>query len=231
MSANMDDKFTVDIREAVAEIMAAKEDAERVNTIEALLNDSQKTITDLTESIETKELELSASAEAVTELKTKVQELEAKAEEFEVMLVDAKKGTDALEERASVAEKELAGIESARALAGRMVELEEAKVALSGEKRAGQEDRVSNMNDEEFASYKEERTELRAELEAELKEAASAASDAKTDETGLSAEEVAAAAAAAAAATLNVENASATVQSTYLDFAKSLAASMRADKE
>ena len=168
----MDDNFTVDIREAVSQIMAAKEDAERVNTIEALLNDSQKTITDLTESIETKEQELSASAEEVTVLKTKVEELEAKAEECQVMLTDAKKGADALEERASVAEKELAGLEAARALVGRMVELEEAKVALSGEKRAGQEDRVSTMTEEEFAAYKEERTELRAELEAELKEAA-----------------------------------------------------------
>ena len=86
MSANMDDKFKVDIRDAVAEIMAAKEDAERINTIEALLSDSQETITELTDLVENKELELSASVEEVTTLKTKVEELEAKAEEFQTLL-------------------------------------------------------------------------------------------------------------------------------------------------
>ena len=224
MSANMDDKFKVDIRDAVAEIMAAKEDADRVNTIEALLNDSQETITELTELVENKQLELSASAEEVTALKTKVEELEAKAEEFQTMLTEAKKGSEALEERASVAEKELADIAAAAALVDRMLELEEAKVALSGDKRTVQEERVRGMSAEEFASYKEERVELRAELAKELKEASKA-----VDDKDLSADD---AAAAAAAADLNIENASSSgVAGKYLEFANTLAASMRAAKE
>lgn len=223
MSANMDDKFKVDIREAVNEIMAAKEDADRVNTIEALLNDSQKTITDLTEVITNKESELAASAEEVTNLKAKVEELETKAQEFQGMLAESQDGAKVLEERASAAEGELASIAADRALAGRMAELEEAKVVLSGDKRTAQEERVRNMSEEEFASYKEERTELRAQLEAELKEAASATD---SDAAGDSADDVA----AAAAVTLNVENASASVQNKYLNFAETLAASMREAK-
>jgi chromosome segregation ATPase len=227
MSENTNDKFKVDIREAVADVMAAKEDAERISAIENLLEDSQKTITDLSEVVTSKELELSASAEEVTTLKTKVEELEAKAEEFQVILAEAKKGTDALEERASVAEGQLAAITADSALAGRMSELEVAKVALSGDKRVAQEERVRAMSDEEFTSYKEERAELRAQLEEELKEAAAS----KEGEGEPTAEEKAAAEAAAAAATLNVENASANVQTRYLDFANALAADMRGDKE
>lgn len=232
MSATMnDDKFKGDIREAVAEVMAAKEDAARFNTIEALLNDSQSTINELTESISEKELELATSSEEVTALKTKVEELEAKAEEFLAQLADASKTSEELTERASLAEKELAGIAADKALAGRMADLEEAKVALSGDKREAQETRVRDMGEEEFAAYRDERVELRALLEAELKEAASAADEGKNDDKGVTAEEAAAVAAVAAAATLNVETASASVVSKYLDFGETLAASMRGDKE
>lgn len=232
MSATMnDDKFKGDIREAVAEIMAAKEDAERFNTIEALLTDSQGTINGLTDVISEKEQELATSTEEVTALKAKVEELEAKAEEFLAQLADASKASEELTERATVAEKELAGIAADKALAGRMAELEEAKVALSGEKREAQELRVRGLDEEEFAAYRDERVELRALLAAELKEAASAAAEGKDDNKGVTAEEVAAVAAAAAAATLNVETASASVLSKYADFGETLAASMRGDKE
>lgn len=226
MSLITDEKFKVDIREAVAEIMAAKEDAARVSTIEALLEDSQKTITELTETVTNKETESAALLEVVTNLKTKVKELEAKADEFRNALLEKKTETETLTERASIAEKELAAIVAKAELAARMVELEEAKVALSGDKRMAQTEKVLVMSEEEFASYKEERIELRAELEAELKEAAAVAAVNVVIPTTKREDD-----AAQAATLLNVERASVTMADKYLDFGKTLAANMRGDKE
>lgn len=225
MSANMDDKFKVDIREAVADIMSAKEDAERVHAVESLLQDSQNAITELTDAVKSKDLELAASSEEVISLRDKIEELELKAAEFQATLAESKQETVEVTERASVAEGKLADIAADASQAARMGELEEAKVALSGEKRPAQEEKVRGMGEEEFASYKEERIEFRAQLEAELKEAASAAEDLKgpISDEAVNAE--------GAIVTLNVETASETLTEKYRNFGKHLAASMLEDKE
>jgi len=226
MNANMDEKFKVGIRDAVAEIMAAKEDAERASAIETLLSDSQTTITSLTENLTDKETELATSLEDVLELKVKVEELEAKAEEFKTTISDAKDNSIKLEERASLAETKLEEIAASKALVERMAQLEEAKVAASGDKRELQEDKVRTLSTKEFSAYLTERVELRNELELELREEAS-----KVEEVKPTVEEVDTEAAIAAAGSLNIETASSTLTDKYANFGTQLAANMRKNDE
>jgi len=238
MTTTMDEtKFRQGIREAIAEAMAEKEEAKRLENIESLLAAAQNTINDLTEVVTNKDVELASSSKEVDSLKAKVEELKAKTAEFETKLSEADKSTEELKERASVAEQELASIEADRALAGRMAELEEAKVAAPGESREAQEDRVRVMDNEEFAAYKAERVELRVQLQTELKEAAAAeaAAAAAADEDGDNVEEIAkkeeAAAAQAAAGLLNMELASEDLLSKYRKLGDGLAARMRDGQE
>lgn len=238
MTTTMDEtKFRQGIREAIAEAMAEKEEAKRLENIESLLAAAQNTINDLTEVVTNKDVELASSSEEVTSLKAKVEELKTKTAEFETKLSDADKSADELKERASLAEKELASIEADRALLGRMTELEEAKVVAPDESREAQEERVRAMGTEEFAAYKAERVELRTQLQAELKEAAAveAAAAAAANEDGDSVEEITkkeeAAAAQAAAGLLNMELASEDLLSKYRKLGDGLAARMRADQE
>ena len=226
------------IAEAVREALAEKEAADRQSKVEELLNSAEDTVRDLTETIQGKEAELAAASEERNELLAQVEELKAKADELEAKLADANKSSEELQERASTAEAELHKIAADRALEVRMANLEEAKVAKSGEKREAQAERVRGMSDEEFAAYKEELIELRQAVEAELKEKAANSEGADESEDEGDGVEVAAAdiegarrsaEGEAAANTLNVETASEDLRAKFARFGKAMAANLSKD--
>lgn len=237
MNASMnDDKFRDGIREAVREALAEKEEANRIANVEALLHDAKTTINELTQAIADKEVELSSSQEERESLQAKIEELETQLADFTAKLDETEKSREDMEQRATAAEKELASIAADQRLAGRMAELEEAKVIAAGEAREAQEARIKELTDEEFAAYKAERVELRNQLEAEIKAASeSAAASSEDDDAG---NEVPPAdiegarkeeAAAAAAATLNVEVASEGIKNKYLEMANKMAERLRGE--
>lgn len=247
MDATMNaEKFKGGIREAVREALAEKEEANRLAKVEALLNEAETTINELTEAVSDKDTELAAATESSEALKAKVTELEGQLADFTNKLDEADKVREEVEERASAAEKELASIAAEARLSGRMAELDEAKIgAAEGESREAQEARVRELNDEEFAAYKSERVELRNQLAAEFKaaaeataaEAAATSDKSDNDDAG---NEVAPAdiekarkeeAAAAAAATLDVEVASESIKNKYLELANKMAERMSAGRE
>lgn len=241
MNATMDhDKFVGGIREAVREALAEKEEANRLEKVEELLQTAEDTINELTSTINKKDSELAASTEAQEDLKAKLEELQTKHAELEEKLAAAGNTTQELEERASKAEKELADIAADRQLELRMAELEEAKVSSTDdERRKAQADRIRGMSDEEFAAYKQELVELRSRLEAELvKTNTEEASKEEVEDEG--GEGVAPAdlekarkeqAAAAAAATLNIEVASEDIKSKYAKLGMAMAERLKNSRE
>lgn len=235
MTATMDDnKFKDGIRAAIAEAMAEKEEAKRLENIESLLSVAQSTINDLTEVITNKDVELASSSEETNSLRAKVEELEAKTTEFETKLADADKSVEDFKERASVAEVALASIEADKSLSVRMSELEEANVAAPSAGRDAQEARVREMSVDEFAAYRDERVELRTQIQAELKESASKSDEESSKEENsaeLESKKEEAAAAEAAAGLLNMELASEDLLSKYRKLGDGLAARMLATRE
>ena len=230
MNATMDvDKFKDGIREALCEALAEKEDAKRLSKLEELVKEAEGTIQNLTEVIGNKEEELASASDSVDELNTAIEELKAKYAELEEKLSAAAEEKKTLEERAAQAESKLASIEAEKRLAGRMRELEEAKVLAAADARQAQEDRVKEMSDEEFTAYKAERVELRNQLEVELKAAAEKASQSdsgnKDDEVQPDNKDTASEddGAAAAAATLNIEVASVSLRNKYKKLGEAMA--------
>jgi len=238
MTATDNDKLVGGIREAIREALNEKEEAARVENVEALLKTAQSTIDELTATVDSKNEELASSAEDRKVLQLKINELEAMTAELREKLDTADNTANKLEERASKAENELADIAADKALAVRMSELEEAKVAYaSADTRTAQETRVRSMNKEEFASYKQEMVELRAQLEKEIKAASETASvvvegDPETvvvpaDLDRALKEE----AAMAAAATLDVEIPNQDLKDKFARFGKALAANLSNSRE
>jgi len=240
MNATMnEDKFKGGIREAVREALAEKEEANRLAKVEELLTDAESTINELTQVVAAKDEELSTASVSSEALKAKVEELETKLADLGNKLDETEKSREDNEKRATAAETELASIAAENRLAGRMAELEAEKIAVSGEARVAQEERVRELSDEEFNAYKTERVELRNQLEAEFKTAAEAAA-AATGNTDTAKGDTLPAdiekarkedAAAAAAATLDVEVASESIKNKYLEMANTMAERLRKGQE
>lgn len=185
----MEDKLTQEVAQIIERILAGKDAEEQRARTEEALRDSASTIESLTS-------ELKAATEQNEDLTAKLDELEAAKEEFEKAKAEETDAAKAAEEETAkkiedletqLAEKteELDGIQKDAVAASRMAELESAGVVR--EDKEAQSAKVREMNDEEFASYKEELESVRATVVAQL-EKAKPADDEVTDEEKAKAE-------------------------------------------
>ena len=218
--------FVDTIREVFKDMVAEQEQDVRLAKAEEVLKTAEATISNLTDTISKRDEEIATAADESNSLKARVEELEAKARELEEQLTKATEDNEGLTARAEASEKELAGIAAERRLEVRIAELSEAKVAQAGEKLEEQKAKIRDMQDEEFASYKEELTSFRALLEEQLREETASTSEETAEETV----EVAPAKISestkeeAAVAALNVEGDAPTKEDQYLDMGKAMAA-------
>lgn len=177
----MDDKLKEDVEALVTSIFSEKEEADVRERTENALNKSATTIDELTETLESKNTELEESA-------GKVVELEEKQTSLETELEAARKETEEANEKLAEAEKALDEMKKDQATDERMVQLEEAGVVRSNIE--SQREKVREMDDDSFTSYKEELEAVRASVLKEIEDAAKKA-DEKTAEE-IAAEEIAA---------------------------------------
>lgn len=172
------DTLKQDIEAIVAAIFSDKEQAGQVQKTQEALSESAETIEILTQSLEAKVTELeeaNTSSEAVTaekdtkisELTTELEAAQLKVTELEASLVETK--------------ETLENIEKDQVAEARMAELKEEKVAILSDLET-QTAKVKELTDEEFASYKTDRVELRNAVAAELEAASKAAASQESNE-------------------------------------------------
>jgi chromosome segregation ATPase len=155
----MNEELKKDVVAAVAEIFSQKEEAEQRAETEKALQKSADTIESLTEALEGKNAKDGEVATQITDLETKVEELTS---ELEAAKTDADEKATKLVETENMIEE----MKKDKAAELRMAELAEEGVALSN--KDAQLAKVRDMEDEEFASYKEELVSLRSAVKAEL---------------------------------------------------------------
>jgi len=145
---------------SMADQTITKEDIRK--EVEAMLaeKDAQAKVQEKIEQLESEKANLSAKVEEVEAAKA---EISSELEKVKADLENISKEKEALakekeEVDATVAQlqKELDGIKAEQALAQRKNELTEAGILLDGEKGEAQLEKVKEMSDEVFASYKEE---------------------------------------------------------------------------
>ena len=156
----MDEKLREEVQAAVTAIFSEKEEANMRKKTEDALQKSAETIQDLTASQEAKNEELTLKNEKISEMEEKAQSLDAELEAV-------KQEVESVNEKLVESEKALEEMKKDRAAEKRIVELSEAKVSDSDE--ASQLEKVREMSDEEFESYKNERISLREAVIAEIK--------------------------------------------------------------
>lgn len=156
----MDEKLKKDVEAIVATIFSEKEEADIRKKTEDALNKSAKTIEDLTNTLETKNSE-------VSELEEKLSEGEEKIGNLESELEAAKKEVESSNEKLAETENTINEMKKDRAAEVRMSELEKAGVA--GSNKETQAAKIREMSDDEFASYKNELSDLRQAILDELK--------------------------------------------------------------
>jgi len=192
---SVDTKITPEVASfidsTVEKLLKAKEDTEMRKEIEEALSKSTSRINELTEEAQSKDA-------TIEELNTKIsdlqQELSAANEEKEgiisekTQLEEAKTSLESEKEDLSTkleeATNELTEMKKASLMATRMEELEKAGVASKSDKgKETQAAKISDMSDEEFASYKEELVSVREDILAELKAKESSSDDEGEDKT------------------------------------------------
>jgi len=155
-----------DIETIVKVIFSEKEDIDKKRLTEEALKDSAKAVTDLTASVVEKdgvivnlESEISEAEETIAKQIESIDAEKAKVDELTKQLEDITNKLNASELKVVDMEKDMAA-------EARMVDLKESKVTSTDEKV--QREKVREMSDEEFASYKKELVELRNSIEAEI---------------------------------------------------------------
>ena len=152
-----------DLEKTVAEIVAAafneKEEAEIRKNVEAELNKSTQTISDLTSALEAKNTE-------VSELEAQASEKDEKVTQLEAELEAAKQELETTKAKLTDTEKDFEELKKDRLMEQRAAELESAGV-VSSDKEA-QLAKVRDMSDEDFASYKSELESIRASVMEEI---------------------------------------------------------------
>lgn len=173
MSENKD-KLLEDIKKIVDGIFSEKEKSSQITKTQEALNESAKTIEDLTNNLEDTKVELEDVKVNLTESKdTASKELEdkdLKISEISSELEAAQKELDEKNEELSSIQEKLENLEKDRVAEIRMKDLEEAKVIVASDVET-QTIKVRDLTDEEFATYKKERVELREAIEKELSDA------------------------------------------------------------
>lgn len=162
---NNNDELVNLVRAAVENALKVREGEDRAASIEASLEEANTLVTDLKESIQAKAADLATKEEDNIALQAQLQELVAKVEELGEKLAKSEEDKVELETRATAAELHLSDIAKENKLKQRLCQLEEAKVAKSGEKLDVQLAQVKELSDAEFAAYLEDRVELRASIE------------------------------------------------------------------
>lgn len=152
-----------ELREQVAKVVEdlfnEKEEAKIRKNTEAKLNEAASTISDLTSALETKNEEVVGLEEKASDAEASIQELTSKLEA-------AEKELETSTEKLSKIETAFEDMKKDRAAEVRMVELEDAGVARSD--RDSQMEKVREMTDEDFASYKDELVSVREAILAEI---------------------------------------------------------------
>lgn len=165
---NNNDELMNLVRAAVESALKVREGEDRAASIEDSLEEANTMVTDLKETIQASATDLATKEQDNTELQAQLQELVAQVEELGEKLAKSEEDKVGLETRATAAELHLSDIAKENKLKQRLCQLEEAKVAKSGEKLDSQLAKVKELSDEEFASYLEDRVELRASIEEAL---------------------------------------------------------------
>jgi chromosome segregation ATPase len=182
----MNEELKKDVEAMVAEIFSQKEEAEQRAETEKALQKSADTVSELTDALEGKNAES-------TEMASQITDLEGKIEELTSALEAAQKEAEETAEKLAESEKTIEEMKKDKAAELRMAELAEAGVALSD--KEAQTAKVREMEDEEFAGYKEELVSLRSAVEAELAKAVEkpeeTASEEETQEEEVAEEETA----------------------------------------
>ncbi len=155
-----------DVEAIVKTIFSEKEEIDKKRLTEEALKDSAKVVTDLTASVEEKdsiisnlEAEISEAAETIAKQVESIDAEKAKVDELTKQLED-------VTNKLSASETKVADMEKDMAADARMADLKESKVISTDQKV--QREKVREMSDEEFASYKKELVELRSSIEAEI---------------------------------------------------------------
>jgi chromosome segregation ATPase len=218
------------VRAAVESALTAREGEDRAASIEASLEQANTMVTDLNDSMEAKAADLATKETENTELQAQLQELVARVEELGEKLAKSEEDKAEIETRATAAELHLSDIAKENKLKQRLCQLEEAKVAKSGEKLDSQLAQVKELSDEEFASYLEDRVELRASIEEAMISAAEVAP--KADEVTVAPADVQAAKASADAVVPVIEKATEeTIEDLYARLGDAMAASVPAPRK
>lgn len=159
----MEDKdLKTQVVKIVDGLLSDKEEAEIRKRTEIALKESADTITNLTTALEEKNTEVSEFESKLADKETVIQtlklELEAARKELEVSNTNLTESKNELEK-----------FMKDRAAEKRMAELIDAGVARSD--KENQMNKVRDLSDEDFASYKEELVSLREAVKAELEKA------------------------------------------------------------
>lgn len=179
----MDEKLTKDVEALVAEIFSQKEEANKIKKTEDALQKSAETIADLTAALEDKN---SKEEDMVSEL----DDLKSKADDLTSELEAAQEKVEESSNKLAESENLIEEMKKDKAAEVRMFELEQVGVALSDKET--QTAKIREMDDETFASYKEELVSLRKAVETELAKADDKPdSEVETEEISDPAEEIA----------------------------------------
>lgn len=169
----MEDALKQDIENIVKNIFSEKEEASQMQRTQDALNESAETIEGLTQNLEVSKTELSAAKESAKE---EVAEKDSKISELTTELEAAQTKLEKAEADLTASQESLDNMKKDQLAEARMAELQEAKVAM-GNDLESQTAKVREFSDEEFASYKTDRIELRDAVKKELEAAATAAAD------------------------------------------------------
>ena len=185
----MEDKLKQDVETLIKSIFSEKEEAIQKQKTEEVLRTSATTIDELTTALEERSEALTTSEEKVTELNTSVEGLTTELEAAK------SESTTAVEKLAEV-EAKVEKMYKDKAMEERMVELETAGVVRKD--KDAQSEKVREMSDVDFDSYRDELVSVREAVVEEMKaakatvtaeEEAKAAEKAKADEAKAKGEE------------------------------------------
>jgi len=168
-----DPRIVAEVEAAVQRIWDQKEEKERRAAVEKALNEAKSTISELTESLETKDAEYAEKIEGLSaELEKAKSELEEMKNQLEAVTKEKSElesRMDELKEQAEAAEKTLAELRKDRATDVRMQKLADAKVLFENEEaRTRQREKVREMSDEAFEEYLTDLKLVRSSVEAEI---------------------------------------------------------------
>jgi len=169
----MSDQITQEIKDIVDGIFKQKEESVMRKDTEDALRNSRDMISELNESLEAKDSELTKVKEevsnfndAIIELNNKIGELEESVKTLEQEKSDFESREADIVKRAEKAEEDLEDIRKDQLAKARFGDLKEAGTASSNEE--DQTAKVREMSDEEFSAYKDELLTIRESIIAEL---------------------------------------------------------------